>query len=83
VELQAWYLKGKQHPKSKEINTLPKALATSDKVTFPNFSVLLQIGEMLALVLLIHRDLTKHLNIDDVDEFAREHPRHMELINCC
>ena len=30
----------------------------------------------------IHRDLTKHHNIDDVvDEFAREHPRLMELLN--
>ena len=33
-------------------------------------------------LMFIHRDLTKHLNIDDiVDEFAREHPRRMELVN--
>ena len=34
-------------------------------------------------LMFIHHDLTKNLNIDDiVDEFAREHPRHMELVNC-
>ena len=30
----------------------------------------------------VHRNLTKHLNIDDVvDEFAREHPRYMEPVH--
>ena len=30
----------------------------------------------------IHRDLTRQLKIDDiVDEFAREHPRRMELVS--
>ena len=114
MELQAWYLKWKQHPKAKEINTLPKALVALDKATFPNLFVLLQIGATLPVtsatcersistlrflkdelrstmtnrrlnglaLMFIHRDLTKHLNIDDiVDEFAREHPRRMELVN--
>ena len=44
MELHAWYLKWKQHPKAKEINTLFTALAAS---TFPNLSVLLQIGATL------------------------------------
>ena len=44
MELQAWYVKWKQHPRAKQINTLPKALAAS---TFPNLSVLLQIGATL------------------------------------
>ena len=50
MELQAWYLKWKQLPKAKEINTLLKALATSDKITFPNLSVLLQIYLLLYIV---------------------------------
>ena len=30
----------------------------------------------------VHRDLTKHLNINDiVNKFAREHPRYIELVN--
>jgi len=41
IELQAWYLKWKQQPKAKEINTLSKTLAASDKITFPNLSILL------------------------------------------
>ena len=90
------------------------ALAALDKTTFPNLSVLLQIGVTLSVtiatceksvsilcflkdelrstmtnrrlnglsLMFIHRDLTKHLNIDDiVDEFAREHPSQMELVN--
>ena len=90
------------------------ALAALGKTTFPNLSVLLQIGVTLSVtiatceksvsilcflkdelrstmtnrrlnglsLMFIHRGLTKHLNIDDiVDEFAREHPRHMELVN--
>ena len=33
-------------------------------------------------LMFIHQDLTRQLNIDDiVDEFAREHPRHMELVS--
>ena len=33
-------------------------------------------------LLFIHCDLTRQLNIHDiVDEFAREHPRRMELVN--
>ena len=47
MEIQAWYLKWKQHSKAKEINTLPKALAALDKAAFPNLSVLLQIGATL------------------------------------
>ena len=114
MELQAWHLKWKQHFKAKSTNTLPKALAALDKATFPNLSVLLQIGATLLVtsatfersistlrilkhelrstmtnkrlnglsLMFIHCDLTKYLNIDDiVDEFAREYPRHMELVN--
>ena len=33
MKLQAWYLKWKDHPKAKEVNTLPKALAALDKAT--------------------------------------------------
>ena len=33
-------------------------------------------------LMFIHRDLTKQLNVDHIiDEFAREHPRRMELAN--
>lgn len=33
-------------------------------------------------LMFIHRDITKQLSIDDIiDEFAREHPRRMELAN--
>ena len=47
MELQAWYLKWKDHPKAKEVNTLPKALAALDKATFPNLFILLRIGAKL------------------------------------
>ena len=40
MELQAWYLKWKHHPKAKEVYTLPKALAALDKATFPNLAIL-------------------------------------------
>ena len=114
MELQAWYLKWKDHPKAKEVNTLPKALAALDKATFPNLFILLRIGAILPVtsatcersistlrflknelrstmtssrlnglsLMFIHRDLTRQLKIDDiVDEFAREHPRRMELVS--
>ena len=33
-------------------------------------------------LMFIHRDLTKQLNVDHIiDEFAREHPRRLELEN--
>ena len=33
-------------------------------------------------LMFIHRDLTRQRKIDDiVDEFAREHPRRMELVS--
>ena len=33
-------------------------------------------------LMFIHHDLTKQLNVDHIiDEFAREHPRQMELAN--
>ena len=33
-------------------------------------------------LMFVHRDLTRQLNIEDiVDEFAREHPRRMELVS--
>ena len=33
-------------------------------------------------LMFVHRDLTRRLNIDDmVDDFAREHPRRMELVS--
>ena len=33
-------------------------------------------------LMFIHRDLTKQLNVDHIiDEFAREHPRRMEVTN--
>jgi len=33
-------------------------------------------------LMFMHCDLANYLNIDDiVDEFAREHPRHEELVN--
>ena len=89
-------------------------MAALDKATFPNLSVLLQIGATLPVtsatcersistlhfskdklrstktnkrlnglsLVFIHRDLTKNLNIDDImDEFAREHPRRIKLVN--
>ena len=31
MQLQAWYLQWKHHPKAKEVNTLPKALVALDK----------------------------------------------------
>ena len=33
-------------------------------------------------LMFVHCDLTRRLNIDDmVDDFAREHPRRMELVS--
>ena len=33
-------------------------------------------------LMFVHHDLTKQLNIDDiVDEFAREHPRRIEIVS--
>ena len=47
IELQAWYIKWKYHPETKEVNTLSKALAALDKLTFPSLITLLRIDAML------------------------------------
>ena len=47
MEVQAWHLKWKDDSDAKDINTMPKILAVTNKTVFPNLFVVFQIGVTL------------------------------------
>ena len=49
MEVQAWHLKWKDDSNAKDINTMPKVLAVTNKTVFPNLFVVFQIGQRFLL----------------------------------